>query len=161
MSGDVCERELEVMAALDAGQWPADLVSHVDACASCQQVRAFGAELLGYAREEATAVLPDASDLWWRARLDARREARRRSMQPIDTVERAEPFVAIAAVLLMLVLRGDTVVHALARWTSGGVVDPSVQMALPGLVLPVLLGGLVATALMLLVGLGAAFSRDR
>lgn len=157
---DVCERELDVMDALDAGQWPADLVSHVDACTSCQQVRAFGGELLSYAREEATAALPDAGDLWWRARLDARREARRRSMQPIDTVERAEPFVAIAAVLLMLVLRGDTVVNALARWTSGGGVEPSLQMAMPGLVLPVLVGGLVATVLMLLVGLGAAFSRN-
>lgn len=160
MSQAVCERELDVMDALDAGQWPADLASHVDTCLACQQVRAIGPELLRYAREEAAVPLPDPGDLWWRARLDARREARRRSMQPIDTVERAEPFVAAAAVLLMLVLRGDAVMNALVRWTSGGTVDSGVQLAMPGLVLPVLIGGLVATALMLLVSLGAAFSRD-
>lgn len=160
MSQAVCEHELEVMDALDAGRWPDDLASHVDTCLMCQQVRAIGPELLSYARAEAVEPLPDPGDLWWRARLDTRREARRRSMQPIDTVERAEPFVAAAAVLLMLMLRGDAVTNALVGWTSGGTVDSGVQLAMPGLVLPVLIGGLVATALMLLVSLGAAFSRD-
>ncbi len=160
MSRDVCERELEVMAALDTDHWAPDLVIHVETCGACQQVRTIGTELLSYAREEAATPLPDAGGLWWRARLDARREARRRSMRPIDTVERAEPLVAAAAVLLMLTLRGDAVLNAIVMWTSGGAADPSMQLALPGLVLPVLIGGLVVTALVLLVGLGAAFAGD-
>jgi hypothetical protein len=160
MSRDGCERELEVMAAIDADAWPADLEAHVASCDACRQVRAIGGALLGYAREEADEPLPDASSLWWRARLDARREARRRSMLPLDTIDRAEPFVAIVVVALVLLLRGDVVMRAFTTWLAGSGAGPVMEMAVPGLVMPVLVGGLVVTALMLLVGLGAAFARD-
>lgn len=160
MSRDVCERELDVMAAIDANAWPADLVAHIASCDACRQVQAIGGALLGYARAEADEPLPDAGNLWWRARLDARREARRRSMLPLDTVDRAEPFVAVVAVAVVLLLRGDVVMRTLANWLAGSAAAPAVEMAVPGLVVPVLVGGLVVMALMLLVGLGAAFARD-
>lgn len=81
-------------------------------------------------------------------------------MLPLDTVDRAEPFVAVFAVVLVLLLRGDVVMRTLANWLAGSAAAPAVQMAVPGLVMPVLVGGLVVMALMLLVGLGAAFARD-
>lgn len=160
MSRNVCERELDVMAALDANVWPADLVAHLASCEACSQVRAIGGALLGYARAEADQPLPDAGNLWWRAQLDARREARRRSMLPLDTVDRAEPFVAVLAVALVFLLRGDVVMRTLTNWLAGSAAAPAVQLAVPGLVMPVLVGGLVVMLLMLLVGLGAAFARE-
>lgn len=152
MSRDFCERELDVMAAIDGDRWSDDLLAHVAGCGACQQVQTIGAGLLACVREEVHTSATDASDLWWRARLDARRDARRRAMQPLETIERAEPLVAVAALAAVLLLRGDVLLSALG--------PGSVQIALPGLLVPVLVGGLVATALMLLVGLGAAFGRD-
>lgn len=160
MNRDVCDRELEVMTALETGTWPSDLAAHLATCDACRQVQAIGEVLLGYAREEADQPLPDAGSLWWLARLDARREARRRSMLPLDTMDRVEPFVAIGAVALVMLLRGDVVMRALTHWLAGSASATAVQTAMPGLVVPVLIGGLTVMSLMLLIGLGAALARD-
>lgn len=160
MTPNSCDRELEVMAALGDETLPTALAAHVAGCAACQQAWAIGEPLLRYLAEEQQQPLPDASQMWWRAKLDARREARRRSMQPLDTVERAEPFVAVAVVALAFLLRGDTLLHAITGLLSGGQTSASAQLAVQALVAPVLVGGLVVMALMLLVGLGAAAARD-
>lgn len=160
MSGDLCGREPDVVTAVETTRWSDELQAHVERCAACRQVEAVTVQLLALADAEAAEPLPDASDLWWRAKVDARREARRQSMLPIDTVERAEPFVAVLAVAMVLLMRGDIVIGALTSWLSGGVADASVRVAVPALVLPVMMGGLAVMALMVLVAVGAALARD-
>lgn len=160
MNGEMCSREPDVLTAAASGCWPDDLRAHMAQCRACREVEAIGVPLLAMAAAEEVEPLPDADDLWWRARLDARRDARRRSMLPIDTVERAEPFIAALAVIVVLALRGEHVVDALARLATGGSTSASLHAAMPGLVVSVMVGGIAVMALMLLVALGAAFARD-
>lgn len=161
MSRDLCEREDDVVQALGAdGVWPADLVAHVATCPVCQHTRDITAGLLEVLQEETATPLPDASRIWWRAELAARGEARRRALAPIDRAERAEPLIALVAVVFIWFWRGDVVMRAIGRIVGSDATGPAAQAALPALVGPVLMSGLMLMALMLIAGLAMACSRD-
>ena len=159
MSRDICEREADVLAS-SGGPMSDTLQAHLEHCASCREVATLTGAMRAALDEEERLPLPDAGRLWWRAEIEARREARARSMRPLDTVERAEPFIALAAAALLFVLRGDYLLGALARLVPGDASMAALQIALPGPVLVALVTGVVLSGLMLLVGLGAAFARD-
>lgn len=161
MIRESCTRETEVAAAVDPATWSPELQAHVASCEACQEAAAVTTALHAMLRAEEAEPLPDAGRLWWRSQIEARQEARRRSMRPIDTVERAEPFIAVAVALVLLLLRGDRLGAALAHVLSGEAgAAAAVQAALPAPVLLALAAGLGMTFVMLLVGLGAALARD-
>ncbi len=87
-----CQFEAEVLAAVVQSRWPERvddrLRAHVASCAICSDVAAV-ASAMDVAVEEmrASADLPDASRVWWRAQLRARREAVEAAGRPITAVQ--------------------------------------------------------------------------
>ncbi len=87
-----CEFEADVLAAVLQSRWPkhvqAELRDHAASCTICSEVAAVAVALDGAAEEmRASAELPDASSVWWRAQLRARREAVASAGRPITAVQ--------------------------------------------------------------------------
>ncbi|BCS35760.1 hypothetical protein TBR22_A49940 [Luteitalea sp. TBR-22] len=160
MHDDPCPREPEVLRAVEEGRWPADLRAHAEACQACREVETVTAALREVVDAEAALPMPAAGDVWWRAAWQARREARARALRPLDTLERSEPLVAMVALVILLVARGDLVLHAAARWLSLDGGGQALAAVLPAAVLPFLLIGLGLGGVVILVGLGAVVAND-
>jgi len=101
-----CDREQQVLDALQSGRWAGpwgeEIRRHAAACAVCSEV-VLVAEALRYQGELAqTEVrLPSAGLVWWKAQLAARRAAEERAAQPIAWVERmGQVFGALALLRL-------------------------------------------------------------
>jgi hypothetical protein len=97
-----CDREQQVLDALQSGRWAGpwgeEIRRHAAACAVCSEV-VLVAEALRHEEELAqTEVrLPSAGLVWWKAQLAARRAAEERAAQPIAWVERmVQVFGALA-----------------------------------------------------------------
>ncbi len=159
MTDDLCSREAEVLRACGSGEWPADLLAHLATCVPCREVRTVALCLQQDVDAEQLQPLPDAGGIWWRARVQAQREARARALRPLETLERGEPLVALIAVVTLLVLRGDAIAARAFQWIAG---DASGQMlaVMPPALLPVLFVGLGLCGLVLLVGLSAVIAND-
>jgi anti-sigma factor RsiW len=103
MTGGTCRRHDDVLLAVTAGRWPdncaAELQSHVEGCADCREIVAV-TSLLAQARRDAMeeASLPSAGQVWWRAQVRARAEARRAAERPMLIIQ------AVAAACLIGVL---------------------------------------------------------
>lgn len=87
-----CQFEAEVLAAVVQSRWPARvddrLRTHVASCAICSDVAAVAGAMDGALDEmRSGADLPDASRVWWRAQLRARREAVQTAGRPITAVQ--------------------------------------------------------------------------
>jgi hypothetical protein len=160
MSDDSCTREADVLRAAESGTWTAELQHHADTCATCQEVRAVALALQRVVADEALLPLPDAADLWWRARLQADQEARQRALRPLDTLERAEPLVALVAIVTVLVMRGDVLAGRLFTWMAGDGGSQALQLLVPSAVMPFVIVGMVLGALVVLVGLTAVVTQD-
>jgi hypothetical protein len=161
MSDDkLCPREADVLRASEAGAWSNDLEAHVAACETCSEVRAVAAVLREVVSRESVDDLPAASDLWWRARWDAERQARQRAMRPLDTLERIEPLVALVAAVTLLVLGGDTAVARVLSWVSGDGGGQALHVLVPSALMPLLLVGAGLGVLVLLAGIGAVMASD-
>ena len=160
MHDEPCPRESEVLRAVEEGLWPADLRTHADECQACREVEAVTAALREVVDAEAAMPLPAAGDLWWKASWQARREARARALRPLDTLERSEPLVALIALVVLLVARGDLVLNAITRWLSLDGNTQALAAVMPAAVLPFLFIGLGLGALVILVGLGAVVAND-
>jgi hypothetical protein len=159
MTDDLCLREAEVLRACASGDWPDDLQAHVATCDGCRDVRAVTLFLQSGLDAEHEQPLPDATAIWWRAKVQAQQEARQRALRPIDALERSEPLVALVAVVTLLVLRGDAIASRVVEWAAG---DATGQMlaVLPPALMPVLFVGFALCGLVLLVGLGAVLAND-
>jgi hypothetical protein len=103
-----CPREADVVDLVAVGLWPvkadADLRSHVADCAVCAEVATVAAALADLRDVAAVPVLPDASVVWTRARLQASQDAARRASRPL----------VVAHALAIAVLLGV----GLAWWTD-------------------------------------------
>ncbi|HWA94922.1 MAG TPA: hypothetical protein VG844_10000 [Terracidiphilus sp.] len=102
MSPFTCNREKEIAALLDLGQWPqaspADLRAHAAACRSCSDLILVRTALqTGRARTVAAPALPSAGSLWWRAQLRKRNQA-------IETISRPLLGAQIFALAVVLVV---------------------------------------------------------
>jgi hypothetical protein len=92
MSPLECRFEEEALAAVVQSRWPArvdpQLRTHVESCRICSEVVTV-AGALDAVRDEllATAVVPDASRVWWLAQLRARREAVEAAGLPITAAQ--------------------------------------------------------------------------
>jgi hypothetical protein len=83
-----CRREAEVVAAVSSGRWPAAvdgaLVEHVRTCAVCADVLEVAQIMAPLERETlAEARIPSPGQVWWRAQVRARDEARRAAALPL------------------------------------------------------------------------------
>lgn len=108
----LCERETEVLEAVENGQWSDDLSRHTESCQACADTRLI-AQL--FAAEEALALdeaahavadpgrLPDADEIWRRAQKAEKRKAVERALWPIKLVER----LAVIAAALAVVVAGS------------------------------------------------------
>lgn len=87
-----CQFEPDVLTAVLQSRWPDrvddQLRAHVASCAICSDVVAVAGALDGALEEmRASAELPDASRVWYRAQLRARREAVAAAGRPITAVQ--------------------------------------------------------------------------
>ncbi len=159
MIDDMCSRQAEVSLACVSGDWPSDLQTHVTDCDACRDVRAVTLFLQQEVAAEQFLPLPDPSEIWWRAKVQAQQEARQRALRPVEALERVEPLVALVAVVTVLVLRGDALASLAFEWFSGGA-GAQVLAVMPPALLPLFFVGLGLCSLVLLVGLGAVLAND-
>lgn len=106
----LCEREAEVIEAVENGMWTEDLSRHAAECPACADT-ARVAKLFAFeatvAMEEADGAmdapgrLPGADEIWRRARSDERRAAVERALWPIRLVERLAGGVAVVVAALI------------------------------------------------------------
>jgi hypothetical protein len=92
MGAFYCDREPEVMAAVQAGRWPAraeeELVRHATNCPACRDLASVaGAFLTEREQWDGEAGLPDAGHVWRQAQLKAWREAVHSAGIPITAVQ--------------------------------------------------------------------------
>ena len=92
MRATECPREAEVLDALQTAAWPeccsAALRGHVEACRPCAELVAIVLPLIDERRvASASASIPSAGIVWWRAQMRARQEAAAAAMQPITIVQ--------------------------------------------------------------------------
>ena len=108
----VCRHEDAIVAAAVEGRaLSTELVTHLDACASCREVQA----LVGVLREDrdealAGSHMPSAAVVWWRAERRARAEAAAAAARPITV---ATGLAVASAIGVLVSLAG-----ALAWWWS-------------------------------------------
>jgi hypothetical protein len=114
MSEFSCDREQEIVGALRSGAFDPDLLHHIATCAVCSDVVAVTTLLQAEARRADELPLPDASFIWRKAQLHARREALANATQPIRMFTTLA-YVAAAVVALWLVVY----VAGLPAWLSG------------------------------------------
>jgi predicted anti-sigma-YlaC factor YlaD len=87
-----CEFEADALSAALESRWPeqvdAQLRGHVAGCPICSDVVAIASAMTGLRDEmRARVVIPDSGLVWWRAQLQARREAAAAAGRPITAVQ--------------------------------------------------------------------------
>lgn len=160
MSDDLCAREVDVLRACERDEWTEELRHHADTCPTCQEVRTVTLALQRVLAEEDHLPLPDAGHVWWKARLQAEQSARQRALRPLDTLERAEPLVALVAIVTVLVMRGDVLASRLLTWLAGDSGSQALHLFLPAAILPFVIVGMALGALVVIVGLTAVVAQD-
>lgn len=86
-----CQREDELLEALQTARWPETceptLREHVASCVSCADLLAVATPLLDEHRVlMQDASVPSSAIVWWRAQMRSRREAAEKAGQPISIV---------------------------------------------------------------------------
>jgi hypothetical protein len=160
MTDDLCPREAEVLRAGESAEWTPELRAHLVTCATCREVEAVTQVLRTAMDDEPVAVRSSAEDIWWRAQVEARQQARASAMRPLDRLEQAEPVVALVSVATLLVVRGDALASGFLAWATSDATGQAVQALLPPALFPVLMVGGLLGGLVLLVGLGAVVAND-
>ena len=136
-----CSREKAVWRAVATGVWEPELRNHAEACMACGEVALITGALAKL--DPATAPLPDAKQIWWRARWLRTQEAER-AARPVLLFQR----FALAGLILGAVLTPVLFWTALPQWLP----VPRGQWSLFGLALP---GLVIVSAVIALAGLGA------
>jgi hypothetical protein len=140
-----CEHEPEVVRlAQRMGEPEAALAAHLRTCASCRETLEVARYMTRLAADTeaiaATRPLPEAGQLWWKARLLQRWNAETRATAPLDWMQRVEVtggLVAVAILLLMFWsdMRGGVASINLAShfWpTVAGLLAPGALSSLIG-----------------------------
>lgn len=160
MTDDLCPREADVLRAGDTDEWTPELHAHLATCPACREVEAVTQVLRAAVDDEPVALATSADDIWWRAQLQARQDARANAMRPLDTIERAEPLVALAAVVTLLVLRGDVLASRVFAWATSDATGQALHAVMPPALMPLLVVAACLGGLVFLVGLGAVMAND-
>jgi hypothetical protein len=109
MQPRTCEHETNVVrAAQTAGAPDAAVAAHLRTCASCRETFDVARYMTRLAAETdaiaATRVLPEPSQLWWKARLLQRWDEATRATAPVDWMQRIEVVGGLIAVAVLLVI---------------------------------------------------------
>jgi hypothetical protein len=104
-----CEHEASVVrAAQSAGEPAAAVAAHLRTCASCREAFDVARYMTRLAAETeaiaATRVLPEPSQLWWKARLLQRWDEATRATAPVEWMQRVEVIGGLVAVAVLLVI---------------------------------------------------------
>jgi hypothetical protein len=84
-----CEREPEIVKALHTGIWREDLRRHADSCQACAETRFLAQSLLQTAALFAQHTPPNASQVWRKAREQAREAALKRASRLFNLMRAA------------------------------------------------------------------------
>lgn len=105
-----CERETEVLEAVENDHWSEELTRHTESCQACADTRRvaqlFAAEEVLALDEAAQAMadparMPRADEIWRRAQKAEQRKAIERALWPIKLVERLSVIAAALTVVLI------------------------------------------------------------
>lgn len=111
-----CEREDELLDAVQSGRWSAELRAHADSCAACRDLLLVTGALAVAEKHE----LPSASFLWWKGQIQAQREARERLERPLAMAE----WAGLAGAVLALVLLANGAVALMVAAAVAGIALP-------------------------------------
>jgi predicted anti-sigma-YlaC factor YlaD len=107
MLPSACAHEAAVERAARGGTPDAAVHAHLASCAACREtfeivgvMMRFGADTEDLA---ANRDMPDASRIWWRARLLQRWEAETRATAPLDIMQRVEVIGGLVAAVVLLI----------------------------------------------------------
>jgi predicted anti-sigma-YlaC factor YlaD len=148
------EREAEaVRAARQAGAPDAALAAHLRTCAACREAFDVARYMTRLAAEAdaiaATRPLPEASQLWWKARLLKRWDVEARATAPLDWMQRIEVAGGVIAVIVLLVMFWTDMRGDVAANNSMSVAN-RFWPAIASLLAPGALSSMIAAALVLI-----------
>jgi hypothetical protein len=152
MNWSGCPQFEEVRIILRRGQWPkgcsAELVAHVEGCATCRQ-EVLVTSHLQRARAAAGEVAPAMSPslLWWRAQARRREQALTRAARPLAAAQAFAFVVIAAAVVALAAAHWSTLLDVPAQFGSVSIehmkADWGIAPVILGLTLISTLGGVV------------------
>ncbi len=116
-----CRREAEVVAAVGAGRWPAavdaSLLEHVHTCAVCSEVLAVAEVMAPLERETlADARIPSPGQVWWRAQVRARHEARRAAALPLLAAQGVGAAAVVGLLAALISWQWPSLVATAGSW---------------------------------------------
>jgi hypothetical protein len=115
-----CERESGVIAAVTSGRWASaddELRQHVASCEACSDARRMAETLRALERETlADTRLPSAGQVWWRAQLRARREARDAAARPLLVAQGLGAAVVIGLIAALVSWQWPAMSGLAAAW---------------------------------------------
>ena len=131
MTRHECDHESDVLSAVYTNRWPQrvseELRDHVFQCRICADVIAVAAAFEAETDiARATARVPDASIVWWRAQLRARLAAEKEAVRPI-TIAQAIGLAAAVGVLGAIFGATATWFQETLRW-MGATMRTAVSM---------------------------------
>ena len=130
-----CAREQDVLDAVAARRWDAELRAHIESCAICQDVRTVFAAMSEErdAAWEETSV-PPASVIWWRAQIRAREEATRVATRPIAVAQAVAITCLLALAVALVPLALPWIRNGVATAAeSRGLADPARRGGVDGI----------------------------
>jgi hypothetical protein len=115
-----CPLESDVITAVSHGRWESateDLRRHAASCVACtealemaEMMRALERETLGETR------LPSAGQMWWRAQLRARREARDAAARPVLIAQGVGAAVIIGLIAAIISWQWPLIADTAGAW---------------------------------------------
>lgn len=120
MKPEICPQEMAVTRAARAGHGEESLQAHAAGCAICREIVPATRWMQALARQvEKEAALPDASLLWWKARLAQKQGEVERAQRPLEWAEVALPAIIAVGVAGWLAWNWPSVPGWLARLLVG------------------------------------------
>lgn len=118
-----CRHEAEVVAAVAAGRWPsaADpaLCDHARRCPVCAEVLEVAQAMAPLESETLADVrLPSAGQVWWRAQVRARHEARRAAALPVLAAQGLGAAAILGLVAALVSWQWPVVAAAAGGWLA-------------------------------------------
>jgi hypothetical protein len=97
-----CAYEEQILA----GEFSEELVTHMETCAVCQEVKLVQGFLERASQVIENPQISSAGLIWWRARLYEKRALAERSVAPIQTVQKVALIVALALIAILAATAG-------------------------------------------------------
>ena len=123
MKPSSCENEARVLQALESGlkaeAMDAPLRLHVAGCPSCAELISVY-ELFQHDSAElcATARVPEAGRVWWRATMAARRATAERALRPILIAEKTALAVSAGALIALLIFAAPWIAEQVSHTSA-------------------------------------------